>query len=192
FPYVYIDSETVGNRSLTLAVRTRGEPSAVARSLEQVSVSIDPRLTPFASLSYETYMGAALAIPRVAAVLLTALGVIALGLAALGTYAVVAQGAQQRRREIGVRLALGAQRRDIMRLILNQGLGLAVIGIGIGALIGIAAARALVGVLVGVNPFDLIAWTGPPLLLVIVTLAACWLPARRAAKVDPMTALRSE
>jgi len=189
-PYVYAPSETVFHRNLTLAVRTRGEPSVVARPLAQLAVSLDPRLTPFAALSYETYMAAALAIPRMAAVLLTALGVIALGLAALGTYAVIAQSAQQRRREIGVRLALGAQPRDILRLVLNQGLGLAAIGIALGTLGGIAAARALSGVLVGVRATDLLAWLGPPLLLITVTLLACWSPARRAAKTDPMIALR--
>lgn len=191
-PYAYLLAETVGHRNLTLAVRTRGEPAGMARSLEQLAVSLDPRLAPFAALSYETYMGAALAIPRMAAVLLTALGVIALGLAALGTYAVVAQNAQQRQREMGVRLALGAQPRDLLRLVLNQGLTLAALGIGLGVLGGIAAARALTGVLVGVQATDLLAWLGPPLLMILVTVAACWSPARRAARTDPMVALRSE
>ncbi|MBI1176583.1 FtsX-like permease family protein [bacterium] len=192
FPYVYVDSETMDNRNLTIAVRTRGEPSLIAKQLETLATSIDPRLTPFAALSYETYMAAAFAIPRMAAVLLTVLGLIALGLAALGTYAVVAQGAQQRRREIGVRLALGAQRRDILRLIVSQGLLLALLGIGLGALIGIAVAQALTGVLVGIRATDLLAWLGTPVTLVLVTIIACWLPARRAASIDPMEALRNE
>lgn len=192
FPYVYVDSEAMDNRNLTIAVRTRGEPSLVAKQLETLATSIDPRLTPFAALSYETYMAAAFAIPRMAAVLLTALGLIALGLAALGTYAVVAQGAQQRRREIGVRLALGAQRLDILRLIVSQGLFLALLGIGLGALIGIVVAQALTGVLVGIRTNDLLAWLGTPATLVLVTILACWLPARRAANVDPMEALRNE
>jgi predicted permease len=191
-PYVYALSETMGHRTLTLAVRTHGDPATVARAIEQLAIAVDPSLTPFAMLSYETYMAAALAIPRMAAVLLTALGAIALGLAALGTYAVIAQGAQQRRREIGVRLALGAQPRDILRLVLNQGLGLAALGIGLGVLSGIGVAQALAGVLIGVKASDLLAWVGPPLLMIGVTLVACWSPARRAAKTDPMEALRAE
>jgi len=192
FPYVYLESETIAHRTLTLAVRTQGDPASVARAVEALSVSVDPRLKPFAALSYETYMSAAFLIPRMAAVLLTMLGLVALGLAALGTYAVIAQGAQQRLREIGVRLALGAQRRDILRLILNQGLGLAGLGIVLGALAGIGVAQALAGVLVGVNATDLLAWVGPPVLMLGVTLVACWTPARRAAKTDPMAALRAE
>ncbi len=192
YPYVYALAETIGHRTLSLVVRTQGEGSISARSLEQLAVSIDPRLSPFAVLRYETYMAAAFAIPRMAAVLLTALGVIALGLAALGTYAVVAQNAQQRRREMGVRLALGAEPRDILRLILNQGLVLAGMGIALGATAGIAVAGTLAGVLVGVTSKDLLAWMVPPLLLVVVTLVACWSPARRAARTDPMEALRNE
>ena len=192
FPYVYLESETIAHRTLTLAVRTQGDPAAVARAVEALSVSVDPRLKPFAALSYETFMSAAFLIPRMAAVLLTMLGLVALGLAALGTYAVIAQGAQQRQREIGVRLALGAQRRDILRLILNQGLGLAGLGIALGVLAGIGVAQALAGVLVGVKASDLLAWVGPPVVLLAITLVACWTPARRAAKTDPMEALRAE
>jgi len=192
FPYVYHDSETIAHRNLTLAVRAHGDPATVAQAVQRLTTSIDSRLTPFASLDYETYMAAALAVPRIAAVLLTFLGALALGLAALGTYAVIAQGAQQRQREIGVRLAFGAHPRDIRRLILNQGLGLAAIGIVLGVLAGIGVAQALTGVLVGVQATDLLAWIGPPVLMLIVTLFACWSPARRAARLDPMDALRAE
>ncbi|MBM3824552.1 MAG: FtsX-like permease family protein [Verrucomicrobia bacterium] len=192
FPYVYHDSETIAHRNLTLAVRSHAAPATVAAAIARLTTSIDSRLTPFASLDYESYMAASLAVPRIAALMLTFLGAIALGLAALGTYAVIAQGAQQRQREIGVRLAFGAQPRDIRRLILNQGLGLAFAGIGLGVVAGVAVAQTLAGVLVGVRATDLLAWAGPPVMLVFVTLLACWSPARRAAKVDPMVALRSE
>lgn len=191
-PHLYAAAETANNRNLTLAVRTRGNPDSVARSIERLAVSLDPRLAPFASLDCETYMAAALAVPRVAAVLLTALGVVALFLAALGTYAVVAQNARQRRRELGVRLALGAQPADLLRLILNQGFALAGLGIVVGGFMGIAASRALASVLVGVKATDVAAWVVPPLLMLLATVSACWLPARRASRVDPIEALRNE
>lgn len=191
-PYLYVLSEPVGHRALTLVVRTRGAPHTVGREVERLAVSVDPRLSPVAGLSYEQYMAASLAVPRMAAVLLTGLGVIALGLAALGTYAVMAQGAQQRRREIGVRMALGALPGDIRRLIVGQGLALAGLGLGLGVVAGVAAARTLGGVLVGVTAADPLAWAIPPILLLAVTLAACWWPAVRAARVDPMEALRAE
>jgi predicted permease len=191
-PYVYALSETTGLRTPTLVVRTHGAPGTVARSIEKLATSIDPRLTPFAALSYETYMAAALAVPRMAAVLLTALGVIALALAALGTYGVVAHGAQQRRRELGIRLALGARPRDVLRLLVGQGLGLAGLGIALGLGAGVAVAQALAGLLVGVQANDWLAWVGPPALMIIATLLACWLPARRASQLDPVEALRVE
>ncbi|MBX3747893.1 MAG: ABC transporter permease [Verrucomicrobiae bacterium] len=191
-PYLYVLSETMGHRTLTLAVRARGSLRAVGREVDRLAVSIDPQLSPVAGLSYEQYMAAALAVPRMAAVLLTALGAIALGLAGLGTYAVMAQGAQQRRREIGVRMALGARPGDIRRLIVGQGLTMAALGLGLGGVAGVAAARALGGVLVGVTAADPLAWAVPPILLLAATVAACWWPAVRAARVDPMEALRGE
>jgi len=190
FPYVYMPAESVGVRDLTLVVKTEGEPESVARAVEQLSASVDSRLTPFAGLSYERYMAAALAIPRVAAVLLSTLAVVALGLAALGTYAVVSQAARQRQREMGVRLALGARRADIIRLILNQGVTMAALGVGLGFLGSLGAAGAVAGVLVGVRASDAVSWILPPVLLVLVTVFACWWPARRASRVDPMVALR--
>jgi predicted permease len=191
-PFIYALAETIAHRNLTLVARTCGEPSTVARSIESLAISIDPQLTPFASLSYRNYMAAALTIPRMAAVLLTALGVVALGLAALGTYAVSAQAVERRRREMGVRLALGARPRDILNLVLKQGFVIAALGVAIGLVSGVGVARALSGVLVGVRATDLVAWAVPPTLMLVVALVACWAPARRAARVGPMEALKSE
>jgi len=120
------------------------------------------------------------------------LGLLALLLAVLGTYAVIATSVNERTREFGVRIALGAQRADIFRLVLRHGVSLTLVGLVIGAVAGLAASRALASLLIGVGPGDLLTWFAVPLLLLGSAGLACWLPARRAAKIDPMVALRCE
>ena len=129
---------------------------------------------------------------RVAATLLTALGSVALLLAALGIYGVVANSVNQRTREIGIRVALGAQRLDVVWLFVRQGLYLAGLGVGVGAAGTLAAAPVLSSLLIGVSAGDPLSYLAVTALLAGVALLACWLPARRAAKVDPLVALRYE
>jgi ABC-type antimicrobial peptide transport system permease subunit len=113
-------------------------------------------------------------------------------LAMIGIYGVIAWTVRQRTREIGVRMALGAQRNAVLALVLHRGLRLASSGIVIGVIGAIALTRSLRSLLFGVGPVDLFTFTAVPLLLVLVALLACWLPARRAANVDPIEALRCE
>jgi len=117
---------------------------------------------------------------------------VALLLAAIGTYGVMSVAANQRVREIGIRMALGAQRRDIERLIVRPGLVLGIVGIAAGMLSAALLARLMRAVLFAVGATDLMTYASVSLLLIVVTLIACYVPARRATKQDPLTALRTE
>jgi putative ABC transport system permease protein len=125
-------------------------------------------------------------------VLVGLFGVAALLLAALGIYGVIAYAVSQRRRELGIRIALGAKPGEVVRLVLSDGLRLTLAGVAIGVAGALATSRLLAGLLVGIGSNDPITFAAIVLLLVLVALAACWVPARRAAAVDPLTALRAE
>jgi ABC-type antimicrobial peptide transport system permease subunit len=127
-----------------------------------------------------------------AASLLSLFGVVALALAAIGLYGIIAYAVAHRTREIGIRMALGAQGRDVLRLVMREGLVLAGVGIVIGVATALAAMRLIEAYLYGVSPADPVTFIAIPLLLGGVALVACWLPARRAAKVDPMIAFRCD
>ena len=121
-----------------------------------------------------------------------AFGVVAILLSAVGLYSVMAYVVSQRTREVGIRMALGADRRDVMRMITRQGMRLAAIGVGIGLVLSLALAQVLSSLLIGVSGYDVSTFILVPTLLGAVALLACYLPARRATKVDPLVALRYE
>jgi ABC-type antimicrobial peptide transport system permease subunit len=129
---------------------------------------------------------------QIAAGFVGVLGALGIFLGAIGLYGVVAFTVSRRSREIGIRMALGAERKDVLRLVLRQGLTLAAIGAGIGLVASFAAMRLLSTMLYGVKPTDPLAFVGSAVLVILVALAASWLPARRAASIDPMQALRTE
>lgn len=146
----------------------------------------------FAGDTLENYISPAFLLPRTAAALLTALGLVALVLAVMGIYGVMSFQVNRRQREIGIRLALGAQPRDMLGLTLSHGARLAGVGLVVGLVGALAVTRLLGTVLVGVRALDPLAFFATTLLLAAAALMACWLPARRATRVDPMQALRND
>ena len=140
----------------------------------------------------DQWLSESLARRRFAMLMLGLFAVVAMLLAGVGIYGVMSYTVAQRTREMGIRIALGAQTRDVLRLIFRQGLSLAGIGVGIGLVVAIAATRLMASLLFGIRATDPITFAAIALLLAMVALLACWIPARRATKVDPMIALRYE
>jgi predicted permease len=182
----------VWDLNLGICVRTAGDPGQLAEVLQQEIHQLDPRVEVWANLPMTEYIKAAFLAPALASRLLGWLGIVALALAAMGVYGVMAYVVSQRTQEFGVRMALGASEGDVLRLVFREGLGLAGIGIALGLVLALAVTRLLAGFLYGVSPFDPVTFIGIPLLLGLVALFACWLPARRATKVNPIEALRAE
>ena len=186
--------QTVGGpgRSLAIVIRTGASPLSVAGSLREAVRSMDPNL-PLAEIqTMEQITATALAAPRFAAWLLGLFAILALTLAAIGTYATISLLVTERAHEIGIRIALGAERRTILGWILGEGLALAGAGIAVGVAGALALSRVLETLLYGVGTLDPVTFLLVPLLLGTVAVVASWNPAQRAASVDPVAALRQE
>jgi predicted permease len=182
----------VPDLDLSLCLRTSGDPTALANTLRQTMRNLDPGVELRQTMPLAAYSSLVLFPQRMASSLLILLGAVALILAAMGVYAVMAYAVGRRTQEFGVRLALGASRGDILRLVLGQGLVLAGIGVAAGLLLALAGTRFLASFLYGVSPFDAATLVAMPLVLGLVALLACYVPARRATQVDPIIALRAE
>jgi predicted permease len=191
-PYLYLPLEQVGDHTLTAVIRTQGNPTAIAGEVERTAASIDPQARPMASTAMTDFMAAAYLVPETAAMLLAVLGVAALLLSALGIYGIIATSVGRRTREVGIRMALGAERRSVMRMFLRQGLRLVALGTAIGVLGSLLTGRLLGQLLVDVSPFDPASYGAVIPILALIGLLACWLPARRAAAIDLLKALREE
>ena len=176
---------------VVLASSTR-PPSQILREIEAVVRGIDPDLPVFSSRPVRDYVAERLDGERALSKLLTICGAVALALAGLGLYGVTAYGVARRTREIGVRMALGADRADVLRLFVREGLQLAIRGLVWGILPAVAATYALSSMFVGVFPVDPVTLLGSTVILVSATLLAAYIPARRATHVDPLVALRTE
>jgi predicted permease len=179
-------------RRMNLLIRTTAEPTQLAPVVRNEIRSIDKTVLIYGISTLESQLARAVAQRRFQTWLLTLFSALALLLAAVGIYGLIHQSVTLRTREIGTRLALGAQPRDVLRLVVGQGLRLALCGIGIGLLAAFALTRVLTGLLFGVTATDPLTFIAAPLVLLLVALLACYLPARRATKVDPLTALRYE
>lgn len=191
-PFYYYPTMQRGPTSMTLFVRTTGDPRALVNPIRGYVQTLDRRMPVFAVKTMTEHMTYALWAPKMAASLSIAFGLVALVLSAIGLYSVMAYVVSQRTREVGIRMALGAQRRDVLRLMTMYGMNLAVIGVGIGLLLAFGLARALSSMLIGIGVYDVWIFLSVPVLLALVAAAACFFPARRATKVDPLVALRYE
>jgi putative ABC transport system permease protein len=191
-PFYYYPMRQRRPAGMTLLVRTSGDPSALINAVRAHIQSLDRRMPIFAVKTLPEHMTWALWAPRMAASLSLAFGLVALLLSAVGLYSVMAYVVSQRTREVGIRMALGAQRRDVLRLMAAYGMSLALVGLAIGLTLAFALARALSVVLIGISVYDLTIFLTVPVLLALVAAAACFFPARRATKVDPLVALRYE
>jgi len=176
--------------AVTLQVRTTGNPENVVATARAALQSLDPNLAVTNVFTIEQILAQALWAPRMGGLLLALFGALALVLSAVGVYGVLSYSVNQQTREIGLRMAMGAQRSDVMRLILGQGLRLTVLGLGLGVLVALGLMRVLVSLLFDVRAYDPLTYTAVTLLLTAVALLACYIPARRAMRVDPMVALR--
>ena len=178
--------------TLSLLARTSGDPTLAAAAL-RASVSAIDKDQPIAKVrTMHQIVGASIAQPRFRTLLLALFGALAVVLSGVGLSGVLAYSVAQRTREIGVRIALGAQSEDVLRLVVGQGMSLALAGIGIGLAAALALTRLLSGLLYGIGANDPATFAGIALLLVVVAAAASYFPARRASKVDPIVALRYE
>jgi len=177
---------------MVLHVRTDGDPSPVLAEVQNRIRQIDRNMPTAGAATIEETLANALQQSRVIAGMLGTLGALGMVLALIGTYGLMSYSVSQRRREIGIRVALGAQGNDVMRLVIRQGMMLVGIGVAIGVLLSWAATRAFASLLFNVSATDAVTFIGVPALLVLVGLIASWVPARRVLRVDPVTALRNE
>ena len=175
-----------------LVLKTKGDPLSMIPSLTKAVAGLDSRQPLYAVRTLSSLMADSYAQQRLQMLLLALFAAVALTLALVGVYGVMACVVAQRRREIGVRLALGAQRTDVLRLILRHGLGLTLLGLAIGFAVALTLTRVMRSQLYEIGPTDPLTFIAVSLMLLAVALVACWFPARRAAKVDPMVALRHE
>ena len=178
--------------NMSFVVRTAGDPRSLLSLIEARLREIDPQGNVFEARTFAEAVGDELAATRFAAALATAFAALAVGLAAVGLYGVIAYSVTQRTRDFGVRVALGAGRREILRLVLGQGLALVIPGVVLGAVASFAATRVVASLLYGVSPTDSSTFVVVGVFLVIVTALASYLPGRRATRVDPLDALRFE
>ncbi len=176
----------------TIHLRVAGSPNAFVPVVKKIVAEIDPNLPLFDVMTLKSSMRFGSVFERMAAMLVGAFGLLALVLAAVGIYGVVAFATRQRTLEIGIRVALGARTSDVLRMIAAQGLRLAFVGVIIGIAGALALTRFLATFLYGVKPTDPLTFIAVSLILIAVALLACYIPARRAARVDPMVALRQQ
>ena len=191
-PYFYIPMRQIfrPEYGLTFDVRTSGSVNEAIAALRREATAIDPALTIFDAEPMTEYVAASLFGAKIAASLLSVLSGLGLLLAAIGLYSVMAYAVAQRTGEIGIRVTLGAQPRDIMRLVVRQGIAFAAAGLIVGSLAAAALARVVAAMLVGVGPADLLVYAAATGFTVLVTLASAAIPAWRALRVDPAVALR--
>ena len=191
-PYFYYPMTQRRPARMMLVMRTNVDARGLVGAIRKEVQNVDRSVPVSAVRTMDEHMTYALWAPNMAASLSLAFGVVAILLSAVGLYSVMAYVVSQRTREVGIRMALGANRADVLKMIAAQGMRLAVIGVVIGLLLSLAMARALSSLLIGISGYDVTTFVVVSSLLVLVALIACYLPARRATKIDPLVALRYE
>jgi putative ABC transport system permease protein len=191
-PMLYFPLRRTGTRTMTVLLKTAGEPAGPADAIRRELLAIDPVQPVSAVRTLDEVVSAALAQRRFNVVVLALFAGAALFLAGIGLYGVIAYAVTQRTHEIGVRLALGAERRTVVRMVLRESLRLVAAGVVLGTTGALLLSRALASLLFQVTPRDPATLVAASVALVLVALLGSYLPARRAARVDPMTALRAE
>jgi predicted permease len=191
-PTAYFAHAQFPVRFMAVAVRTAGDPAALVQPVRSLVVAADPEVPLFRVRTMDELSAAVVARPRLYSLLLGLFAAVAMLLAAVGIYGVMAQTVARRRQEIALRLALGAQTRDVLGMVLRDGFQLAVLGAALGVGGALASSRLVVSLLHGIRPLDAPTFALVPLVLLAVAVAASLVPARRASRVDPMVALRTE
>jgi len=191
-PEIYLSAYQRRPKDLAIFVRGRLDAAAIPVDLREQVQSVDPGLPVFGAQTLNEAVSASLSSRRFSMEMVGLFALTALFLTGLGIYGVISYIVSERTHEIGIRLALGAQRRSILRMVLLQGLGLAIAGAAVGLICALIVSHLMAGLLYGVRPIDPLTFAGVALLLIGVALLACYIPARRAIRVDPMVALRYE
>jgi putative ABC transport system permease protein len=188
----YLPESQMGFSFMSLVVRTTSEPVAMTAAVRNEILAVDKEQAVYNIATMEDLLSSSISLRRFFMLLLLGFAGLALALAAVGIYGVMSYAVSQRTREIGIRLALGAEARDIFKLVIGQGMLMALLGVAIGVIAALAVTQLMSSQLFGVGANDPITFTVIALLLSLIALLACYIPARRAVKVDPMVALRYE
>jgi putative ABC transport system permease protein len=191
-PTMYVPSKQDDFSTMWIVVRTDGDPAILSPSARQAVKALDPSLPAYSIVRLSSVVSDSVAQRRFSMLLLAAFALVALFLAAIGLYGVVAYTVSQRTQEIGVRMAIGAQQSDVLRLVVGGGMKLAIVGVAVGLAGAVALARFVATMLFEVTPFDPASYGATAALLLGIAALACYMPARRAMRVDPLTALRQE
>jgi len=191
-PYIHHAVSQQPSTSESIVARTHGDAGSLLNAMRRELNALEPNIVLLDNQTMDTQVAATLLPAKAGAISVSAVGIVAMLLASIGLYGVIAYSVARRTREIGIRMALGARPAAVVGLVMKQGLALAAVGIGIGALLALGAAKAVAGALYGVSFVDPIAWGSAILLLLAVSTLANLVPARRASIVDPSGALRAE
>ncbi|MFN0122429.1 MAG: ABC transporter permease [Blastocatellia bacterium] len=191
-PEMYVPLAQFPAADMTILLRTRVAPEALTSALGQTIHELDAQLPVTDVKTLEQYRGETMALPRFNTFVLLTFATLALSLSLIGLYGTLSYSVAQRTREMGIRLALGARTRDVLWMVIRQGMALVLAGLVIGLAAALALTRAVTSLLYEISPADPLTYATLALLLLAVSLLACWLPARRATRVDPMIALRCE